>query len=227
MTKVFTKTGQLFAIGVLAVALFFACSLVAEAQQKAAPATKKGETKAPTPAPVTTGGSAEEYSGCSPDYSAEEIKAMEEFVADLAPDLVSKLKPILLKCDFKVNDELLNFITALQEEMADMEFDNDEQEKEYRLEKSRELAVHIALSQQPVDQAELKKLVGELFDIRQKTLKADLADLEKQVEMLKKRIAEREQLKDKIIDQKMKDLAAGAQAETEGKEPPTDPLAWD
>jgi hypothetical protein len=235
VTKILTKTRPFIAVGILAVALLFVCSLVAEAQQKGA-ADKKGAPAASSeaakpdvkaPAPATTGQPGDEYAGCSPDYDSEEIKAMEAFVAELSPDLTPKFKAILLKCDFKANDELLGLITSLQEDMADMEFASAEQEKEYRQEKAKEVEVQIILSQRPVDQAALKKLVGELFDLRQKGMQYELEDLEKQVELLKKRVAERQQLKDKIIDRKAKELTAGEQPAAEGKEPPPDPLSWD
>jgi hypothetical protein len=235
VTKILTKTSLFFAIGILAVALLFVCSLVAEAQQKGAPEKKGAPAAAPqaakpdvkAPAPSTTGQPGDEYAGCSPDYASEEIKAMEAFVAELSPELTPKFKAILLKCDFKANDDLLGYISSLQEDMADMEFANAEQEKEYRQEKAKEVEVQIVLSQKPVDQAELKKLVGDLFDLRQKGMQFELADLEKQVELLKKRVGERQQLKDKIVDRKAKELTAGEQPEAEGKEPPPDPLGWD
>lgn len=217
-------------MGVPVVALLFFCSLVADAQPKGAseikgaPAgstqAKKGESK------TTTGEPGEEYAACSPNYSGEEIKAVEAFLAEFSQDLAMKTKQILLECDFRVNDRLLAFIKELQEEMADIEFASAEEEKEYRQEKAKEVEVQIALSKQPVDEAGLKKLVGELFDLRQKGMKSELADLEKQAEMLKKRIAERQQLKDKIVDRKTQELAGGA-GPTEGEEAPTDPLAWD
>ncbi len=235
MTKIVTRTGQLFAIVAIAAVLLFVCSLVAEAQQKGAPEKKAApaagpEAKKPeqkAPAPSTPAEPAEEYAACSPDYSGDEIVAITEFVAEFSPDLAAKFRPILLKCDFKVNDNLLGFIAELQEEMSDMEFATPEQEKEFRQEKAKEIEIQMALNQQPVNQAELKKLVGDLFELRQKGMKAELADLEKQAETLKKRIEEREKLKDKIAEQRAKELAASLdQSETEGKEP-ADPLSWD
>jgi hypothetical protein len=234
VTKFVTKTGQLFAIVAVVAALLFVCSLVAEAQQKgapekkgapaAAPEAKKAEPKAP--APSTPAESGEEFAACSPDYSSDEIAEMAVFLAEFSPDLAAKFKPIVLKCDFKVNDNLLGAIAEVQEEMADMEFVNAQQEKEYRQEKTKEIEIQIALAQQPVNQADLKKLVGELFDLRQRSMKAELVDLEKQVEALKKRIEEREKLKDKIAERRAKELAVGETHETEVKEP-VDPLAWD
>lgn len=223
MTKIFTKTGPFPTILALAAALLLMCSLVSAAEKKSAQPEQKT-----TAAATTSAEPGEEYAACSPVYSGKEISAMESFLRELSPELGAKVKPILLKCDFKVNDQLLTTIAAVQEEMGETDFLNPEEEADFRQEKAKEIEIQVLLSQQPVNQAELKKLVTELFEIRQKSLNSELADLEKQAEMLKKRIEERKKLKDQITDRKVKELVSGEPPASEGKEPPPpDPLAWD
>ncbi len=229
MTKIITRTGLVLAIATVAAALLCVCSVATAAEKKAAPTAvseaKKPEQKAPAATVAAEPG--EEYAACSPDHSDKEILAATKFLGELSPELVVKVRTILLKCDFKVNDDLLNAIGAVQEEMAGTEFANAEQAKEFRQEKTNEIEIQIALIQKPVDQAELKKLVGNLFEIRQRSMKAELADLERQAELLKKRIEERQKLKAQITDRRVKDLVSGQQRPTEGEEPPHDPLSWD
>ncbi len=221
MTKFVTKTGQFFAIVAAVTALLFVCGPATAAERKGAP-----EKKAP-PVATTSAGTGEEFAACSPDYSDKQILAMAKFVGQLSPELVLKVRPILLKCDFKVNDRLLTTIAEIQDEMDEIEFASPEQEKEFRQEKAKEIEIQIVLTQKPINQAELKKLVGDLFEIRQKNMKSALADLEKQVELIKKRIEERQKLKDRITERKAKELVTGEQPEADDKEPPNDPLAWD
>ncbi|MFC1836115.1 hypothetical protein ACFL2Q_15580 [Thermodesulfobacteriota bacterium] len=173
MIGIDTKTGQFFPIVAVAAALLFVCGLATAAEQKGTPEKKVApaaakEAKKPEQKVMATTRSAEaaeKYATCSPDYSGREIMAMEAFLSELWPGLVVKIQPILLKCDFKVNDRLLTTVAAVEAEMSEIEFANAEQEKEFLQEKGKEIAVEIVLSRQPVDRTELKKLLGELFDI--------------------------------------------------------------
>jgi hypothetical protein len=222
--KIVPKSGQFFLLVAVAAALLVLCNLALAAEKKAAPAAvseaKHSEQKA-------TADSVEEYAACSPEYSDKQIQDITKFISELSPGLVPKMREILLRCDFKVNNDLLGTLTSVQEELAGMDFSNAEQAKEFRQEKSKEIEIQIALAQTPVNQGELKKLVGELFDFRQRSMKHELADLEKQAEMLKKRIEERQKLKEQITDRKIKEIATGAHSSPEGKEPAHDPLSWD
>jgi hypothetical protein len=221
VTKFVTKAEQFFAIVAIAAALLFVCGPATAAEKKGAP-----EKKAP-PVATNPANPGEEYAVCSPDYSDKQILAMAKFVGQLSPELVLKVRPILLKCDFKVNDRLLTTIAEIQDEMDEIEFTSPEQEKEFRQEKAKEIEIQVVLTQKPVNQAELKKLVGDLFEIRQRSMKSALADLEKEAELLKKRIEERQKLKDGITERKAKEIVSGEQPESDDKEPPKDPLAWD
>lgn len=230
MLKIVTKAGQFFVVAAFAASLLLMSNAALAAEKKAAPQkgseAKTAEQKA-APAATTPTESGEEYAACSPEFSDEQIVSITQFLKELSPELVPKIRAILLKCDFKVNDDLLSTLTSVQEEMAGTEFGSPEQERAFREEKIKEIEIQMVLTQKPVNQAELKKLVGELFEMRQKGMKSELADLEKQADLLKKRIEERQKLKEQITDRKAKELASGAHSAEEGKEPPQDPLSWD
>ena len=183
MLKIVTKAGQFFAVAAVAVSLLLVCNAALAAEKKAAPQTaseaKTSEQKA-APAATTPAEQGEDYAACSPEFSDEQITGATSFLKDLSPELVPKVREVLLQCDYKVNDDLLTTLTSIQEELAGMEFGSAEQESEFRREKIKEIEIQVALAQKPVNQGELKKLVGDLFEMRQKGLKAELADLEKQ-----------------------------------------------
>jgi hypothetical protein len=235
VTQIVMKNRQFLAKVAFAAALLFVCGLVPASQEAGAgdkrvattpvSGAEKPEQRAMTE--TTPADPVEKYATCSPDYSGREIFAMEQFLSAFSPELVEKMKPILLKCDFKVNDQLLTTVAAVKEEKAETEFANAEQEKEFLQAKGKEIAVQIVLSQQPVDRTELKKLLEELFEIRQNGMKSELASLEKQAALLKKRIDERKKLKDRITDRKAKELTQREHPKAAGKGPVTDPLAWD
>ncbi len=201
-------------------------------QEKMMPQPKAG---APSPGQEMAGppkDKVEEFAVCSPAFPGEQIVEMMEFTAKLSPKAAEKLRPILLKCDLDVNNELLGFLEDMQNEVADAQFDNEEQEKLFLAEKGKEIEAQLAVVQKPVNEGDLKMVVSELFDMKQASLKGHLADLEKETEQVKKRIAEREKLKGQIVDRKIKEMASSveqpAQQKAQGeKAQAEDPLDWD
>jgi hypothetical protein len=225
----------------LLIALCFSITIIANAEKpappsKAAPAApeKAGPT---TPEkkgqPVAQPGDAQtkkgaEFAACSPQFPGEQIADMMGFVASLSTDLPGKLKPILLKCDIDVNGQLLGLLEDLQQQVADAQFDNEDQEKKFLDEKAREVEVQILLTQKPFKEAELKKLVGDLFEIRQKDMKDEAAGLEKEAANLKKRVEERQKVKDQIVERKLKEMTSETPPKAaEGGPPGEDKLSWD
>lgn len=222
--KTVTKTGQFLSLVAVTAALLVLCGVALAAEKKAAPAAVSEAKSSEQKQAVQPG---EDYAACSPEYSSDQILTITKFLEELSPGLVPKVREILLRCDFKANDDLLSTITAVQEELAGTEFANAEQAKEFRQEKIKEIEIQVALAQNPINQEDLKKLVDELFDFKQRSLKYELADVEKQAQLLKKRIDERQKLKEQIRDRKIKELTSGARSAPEGKEPAQDPLSWD
>jgi hypothetical protein len=201
-------------------------------QEKAAPQPKVAAPGQAAESPGAPADKMEEFAVCTPAFPAEQIVEMLEFTKKLSPQAAEKMRPILLQCDFNVNNQLLGFLEDLQNEVADTQFDNEEQEKLFLSEKGKEIEAQITLLQKPVNDAELKKVVSDLFDMKQATLKGHLADLEKEADQVKKRIAEREKLKSQIIDRKTKEMAAPMeqppQQKAQDQQPQaSDPLAWD
>jgi len=237
MSKIMVRV---FCLSLMALLIFSVAGLAsaqkadkpAAAQEKAAPQPK---VAAPSPAQEPAGApkdKAEEYAVCSPAFPGEQIAEMMEFTTKLSPGVAEKLRPILLQCDLNVNNQLLGFLEDLQNEVADTQFDNEEQEKIFLAEKGKEIEAQITVLQKPLNEAELKKVVSELFDMKQAGLKGHLADLEKEAEQVKKRIAERDKMKAQIIDRKTKEMAAPMeqppQQKAQDQQPQTeDPLAWD
>jgi hypothetical protein len=226
-------SGHLLILTTLLIALCFSITIMANAE-KPAPSPKAGPT---TPEkkgqPVAKPGDAQakkgaEYSACSPQYPGEQIADMMSFTASLSPDLPGKLKPILLKCDVDVNGQLLGLLEDLQQQVADAQFDNEDQEKRFLDEKAREIEIQILLTQKPVKEAELKKLVADIFEIRQQNMKDEAAGLEKEAANLKKRVEERQKAKDQIVERKLKEMTSETPPKpAEGSPPGEDKLSWD
>ncbi len=197
-----------------------------KAAQPAKPAASQPQNK--PPAGAASEANPEEYAACSPDFPGEQIAEMMEFAAELSPPLADKLKPVLLKCDLKVNTQLLTFIELVQAEIASMDFESEQQEKLFLSQKAKEIEAEILLTQEPVNQAELKKVISELFELRQQGMQAYLATVSKEVDDLKKRVDERAKLKDKIVEKKMKELQGDRQESSQAKSSTdNDPLMWD
>jgi hypothetical protein len=197
------------------------------------PGTEQRGRESPRPADSPPDEDPAEYAMCSPSFPGEQVAVLMQFVKFLAPDLVPKLRSLLLKCDVELNNLLLAFIEDLQEEIASSEFDSDEQQQLFLTEKAKELEIQLVLLQKPVNQEELKKLVSEQFDLRHKRMQAHLTDLEKEVAALKQRVHEREDLKDQIVAQRVKDILdmprqRAAKEETSKEEASMDDkLFWD
>jgi hypothetical protein len=226
-------SGHLLFLTTLLIALCFSITIIANAE-KPAPSPKAGPT---TPEkkgqPVAKPGDAQakkgaEYAACSPQFPGEQIADMMGFVASLSPDLPDKLKPILLKCDVDVNGQLLGMLEDLQQQVADAQFDNEDQEKRFLDEKAREIEIQVLLTQKPVKEAELKKLVADIFEIRQNNMKDEAAGLEKEAANLKKRVEERQKAKDQIVERKLKEMTSETPPKAaEGGPPGEDKLSWD
>jgi hypothetical protein len=238
--------GYMLSVIVPLIALCFLFSTAASAQKharqvKGTPAPEKvspanAKTNEQAAKPMEEGGpeakKGMEYAACSPDFPGEQIDQLLNFAASLSPDLPNKLKPILMKCDFGVNDQLLGVLERAQEQVAQSQFDNKDQEKRFLHEESEEVEIQLLLAQKPVKEAEVTKLVGDLFDIKQKNMKDEAASLKKQAADLKKRIEERQKLKDQIVARKVKEISSpapqpAAQAEEEGPPSKPDKLSWD
>ncbi len=204
--------------------------LVSDAQ-KPAPQKKAGDPaadKATPPekkdAPATQGEGAD-YDLCSPVFPGEQIAQMMTFAKALSPELPGKLRPVLLKCDVDVNNQLLGFIEALQLEVSALEFLDEGHQLAFLEEKAKEIEIELLLTEKPVKEAELKKLVTELFDLVQKRLKVHAADLDLEAKELTKRIEERDNLKDRIVDKKVQSIKdRGKQGQVEKSD---DTLSWD
>ncbi|HMK34300.1 MAG TPA: hypothetical protein VK463_04475 [Desulfomonilaceae bacterium] len=228
-------------VALAALCFFCVTAMTAHAQQPASPskqqpgAQEKAKSQVPAkaaqPQPVEqaagTDQKGDDYAACSPVFPGEQIAEMMNFVAVLSADLPGKLRPIVLKCDFAVNSQILGFLENLQEEIADAEFQNEDQEKNFLAEKAKEVEIQLALVQKPVNESEIKKLVGDIFEFRQKSMRNHAADLEKEAADLKKRVEEREKLKDQIVEKKAKEISAEA-PQTAGAGPSADDkLSWD
>jgi len=155
------------------------------------------------------------YAICSPKYSSQQIAALIKFVEGFSPETTPKLDAILLRADFQVNCRLLDFIAALKSQLEQSKFTNPEDKKLFEQEKVKELQIHVAIFEPTINEKEVKKLVSDLFEIRQKSL-------ERLADRLKKRVGEREKLKDQIVEQKVKELVGGTKSSRAG-----DSLKWD
>jgi hypothetical protein len=175
------------------------------AADKATPPEKKG-TPASQKEAAPPGEKGTDYDACSPVYPGEQIAQMMTFAKALSPELPGKLRPILLKCDVDVNNQILEFMEALQLEVSSLEFQNEQQEIDFLAEKAKEIEIELLLTEKPVKEAELKKLVTDLFYLLQKRLKVHAEDLDLEAKELKKRIEERENMKDQIVDKKIQGI---------------------
>jgi len=238
------ESGHLFFLTTLLIALCFSITIVAYAEKPTPPS--KGTPAAPEkagppsldkkdqPAMPKEKGAAEaekgmEYAACSPEFPGEQITEMMSFVESLSPDLPGKLKIVVLQCDFNVNGRILGFLEHLQQQVAEAQFGNEDQEKRFLDEKAKEVEIELLLTQKPLKETELKKLVADVFEIRQKNMAAEAASLEKEAADLKKRVEERQKLRDQIVERKVKEVAAGeaTQKAPEGGAPDRDNLSWD
>lgn len=237
------KGGRLLFVATLLIALCFAISIVADAQKPSAPPKGAPVTseKAGPPAPEKKGQQAmpgeqkgaqaekgAEYAACSPEFPGEQIAGLVDFVGVLSSDLPGKLKPVLLNCDLAINNQLLGFLEDMQREIADAEFENEDQEKRFLGEKAKEVEIQLLLVQKPVKESEVKKLVAEIFELRQKSMNDQVAFLEKEAADLKKRLEERKKLKDQIVERKLKEITSEEPPKrVEGGSSGDDKLAWD
>jgi hypothetical protein len=194
------------------------------AVDNATPPQKK-DAAAPQEEGAPPGQTGADYDSCSPVFPGEQIAQMLTFAKALSPELPGKLRPILLKCDVDVNNQLLEFIETLQLQVSALEFRNEEQEMDFLAEKAKEIEIELLLTEKPVKEAELKKRVTELFDIIQKRLTVHAADLDLEAKELKKRIEERENLKDQIVDKKIQHIKDRVKQGQVRK--PGDTLSWD
>jgi hypothetical protein len=196
----------------------------ATTQKGAAPPPEKQSSQA---VPGKTGSkeeTAEEYAACSPDFPGEQVMQLMEFAGQISPDLAQRLRTIILKCDFDINNQLLGLLQEIRDEVSDTDFPDAEQQKKFLQTKAKEVELQILLSQKPVNEAEVKNLVDQLFDLRQQEMKDALVDLKKDADTLEKRIDEREKLKSQIVEKKMKEIISGEEAR-EGKS--SDKLSWE
>ncbi|MFH0822712.1 MAG: hypothetical protein V2B18_08155 [Pseudomonadota bacterium] len=178
-------------------------------QKEGAPAVEKGT----------------DYDSCSPVFPGAQIAQMMTFAKALSPELPGKLRPILLKCDVDVNNRILGFMEDLQLEVSALEFRDEAQEADFLAEKSKEIEIELLLTEKPLKEDELKKLVTELFALVQKRLKIHASELDLEVTELKKRIEERENLKDRIVDKKIENIK---DRDKQGQmRKPGDKLFWD
>ncbi len=177
-------------------------------------------TKAPIDAP-------EQYAACSPQFPAEQIADMVAFVAQISPELPDKVRPILLKCDLNVNSQLLEFLERIQEEVALVEFDDDAQEKLYLQEKTKQIEAELILLNKPINDANLKLVVGQLFELRQQGLKQYIERIQKDLDEAKTRVAKRESNKEKIVDKKAKELIDIVQGGSKAENPEDDDMDWE
>jgi hypothetical protein len=236
------ETGHLFFVATLLIALCFAITMVADAQKPAPPA--KGAPAAPekagTPSmektnqPATQekgGAEAEkgmEYAACSPQFPGEQIAEMMEFASSLSSELPGKLRAIVMQCDFNTNSRILGILENLQGQVAESQFETEDQEKRFLAEKAKEVEIELLLTQKPIKEAELKKLLSDIFEIRQKNMTDEAAALEKEAADLKKRVDERQNLKDQIVERKSKEISGETSKKAaEGGTPERDKLSWD
>jgi hypothetical protein len=184
----------------------------------------------------TTPEQAKEFAACSPAFPGEQISEMMEFAVSLSPELPAKLKPVLMKCDFEVNNRILAFIEDAQEELASLPADDPEAQKMLTQTKAKEMETELILAVKPVNEKELQRVVGDLFEIRNNAMKARLKDLEEETKEIKARLDERKQMKDQIVGKKMKELTSdeppqqamsGAPGSKPEAAPKPDKLSWD
>lgn len=196
-----------------------------------------GSSQAPapgtaTPAPDAKAANApidepEQYAACSPAFPAEQIADIVAFVANISPELPDKVRPILLKCDLEVNTQLLEFLERIQEEVAAVEFDDDEQEKLYLQEKAKQIEAELILLSKPINEANLKQVVGQLFELRQQGLKQYIDRIQKDLDEAKQRVDKREQNKQKIVDKKAQELIDIIERTSKSAGSEDDDMDWD
>lgn len=225
-------SGHVLFLTTLLVAMCFAIALIADAQSPPMKSAPTAQEKGAKPAmekkaqpPEQEAEKAKEYAVCSPEFPGEQIAEMMEFAEIVSKDLPGKLKPVLLKCDLSVNNQLLAFIEDLQQQIAEASFENEEQEKRFLQEKAKEVEIQVLLAQKPAKEAEVKKLVADIFEIRQQNMKDQLGEMEKDAAELKKRVEERQKLKDQIVERKAKEIVGEPLQTPAEKE--AEKLAWD
>lgn len=153
---------------------------------------------------------------CSKKYAPDAIAVLIKFAKGLSADSAKRFEETFKKCDVKVNDQMLDLLDAMRVK-ADEDEDSENKDKMVLLNQQRdkEFQIEVLAVQKPLNEAELKKVVTELFDINQKIKKADLDAAAKDMETYKKTIEDREKNKARIIERKIESL----------KTP--DPLDWE
>ena len=136
------------------------------------------------------------------------------FVKGLSPKSHEQLKKILAECDYNRNDFFLSYVSEMREALAAARSEGKELYENSIREKRKDLELIILTNQPSPDEAKVRAVLNEIFDIRQQRLEIDLAMHEASVKRIKTLLATRKARKKDIVERKLQGVKED------------DPLAW-
>ena len=156
----------------------------------------------------------DDYSACAPGYAPRELHRLMSFVNGLSPKAHEQLKKILLECDYNRSEFFLSYVSELRDSLAAARSEGKELYENSIRQKRKDLELLILTNQPSPDEAKIRALLNELFDLKQQRLEIDLAMHEDSVKRIKALLETRKARKKEIVERKLQGVKED------------DPLAW-
>jgi len=145
----------------------------------------------------------EDYSACAPGYAPRELHRMMSFVNGLSPTAHEQLKKVLQECDYNRSDFFLSYVSELRQSLIEARSEGKELYENTIREKRKDLELILLTNQPSPDEAKIRALLNEIFDIRQQRLQIELAAHEASVKRIKELLETRKARKKEIVERKL------------------------
>ncbi len=156
----------------------------------------------------------EDYSACAPGYAPRELHRLMSFVNGLSPKAHEQLKKILLECDYNRSDFFLSYVSEMRESLAAARGEGKELYENTIGQKRKDLELLILTNQPSPDEAKVRNLLNEIFDLKQHRLEIELTMHEDSVKRIRALLETRKARKKEIVERKLQGVKEH------------DPLAW-
>ncbi len=156
----------------------------------------------------------DDYSACAPGYAPRELHRLMSFVKGLSPTAHEQLKKILLECDYNQSEFFLSYVSEMRDALGAARSEGKELYENSIAQKRKELELLIITNRPSPDEAKVRALLNDLFDLRQQRLEIELAMNEAEVKRIKALLETRKARKKEIVERKLQGVKED------------DPLAW-
>lgn len=195
--------GRVFCASMLIAAMLWSAWLMVPGFLDAQGSDKKAQADKPTKPSVVSP---------PPTFTEMEGKILLDFLGSISPEARGQASKIVERKG-KLADDLLGTISEMKATIAQMRREDVEPEREqlYIKEKLKEVEMITLFDSSPIDRDKARKILADIFDIRQAVRKIDIDRMAQTLSLMKKGQDEREKIKDRILETKLKSLLDGGQ----------------